>query len=74
MSVVTLLVIVLTAMTISVAVAGYVAVALWRKERLRFRLLTERLMVEGRIEALTLQTLQSMRAAARQHWTSREKQ
>lgn len=52
------------------AVVGVVlcsgAVAAWRRERGRSRLLAERLVVEGRIEQLTNQTLQAMRRAARE--------
>lgn len=43
------------------------AVAAWRRELRRSRLLAERLIVEGRIEQLTAQTLQAMRRAAREH-------
>ncbi|MFL6162727.1 MAG: hypothetical protein ACJ74U_10915 [Jatrophihabitantaceae bacterium] len=41
------------------------AVTAWQRERHRSRLLAERLLVEGRIERLTAQTLQAMRQAAR---------
>jgi hypothetical protein len=41
------------------------AVTAWRRERRRSRLLAERLLVEGRIERLTTETLQGMRQAAR---------
>lgn len=41
------------------------AVTAWRRERRRSRLLAERLIVDGRIEQLTAQTLQAMRRAAR---------
>jgi hypothetical protein len=46
-------------------VCGIVAVAAWRRERRRAQRLAERLLIEGRLEALTLQTLQAMRQAAR---------
>jgi hypothetical protein len=42
-------------------------VAAWRRERRRSRLLAERLVVEGRIEQLTAQTLQAMRQSTRDH-------
>jgi len=41
------------------------AVSAWRREHRRSRLLAERLLVEGHIERLTVQTLQAMRQAAR---------
>lgn len=43
----------------------------WRRERRRSQALTERLLVEGHIERLTLQTLQAMRQAVRQQWRQR---
>ncbi len=43
------------------------AVTAWRRERQRARQLAQRLLVEGRIEQLTVQTLQTMRQAAREH-------
>jgi hypothetical protein len=46
------------------------AVTAWRRERRRSQLLTERLLVEGHIERLTLQTLQAMRQAARERLRS----
>lgn len=42
------------------------AVTAWRRERRRSQLLAERLLVEGHIERLTVQTLQAMRQAARE--------
>lgn len=43
------------------------AVAAWRRERRRSQLLAERLIVDCHIERLTVQTLQAMRRAARDH-------
>lgn len=43
----------------------------WRAERHRARLLADRLITEGRLEALTLQTLQTMRHVARQQMHDR---
>lgn len=43
------------------------AVTAWQRERRRSRRLAERLIVEGQIELLTIQTLQAMRQAARRH-------
>jgi hypothetical protein len=43
----------------------------WRAERRQARLLAERLITEGRLEALTLQTLQTMRHVARQQMHNR---
>jgi hypothetical protein len=53
-----------------VAVVGLVlisgaAVTAWRRERRRSQLLAERLLVEGHLEQLTVETLQAMRQAAR---------
>jgi hypothetical protein len=42
------------------------AVTAWRRERQRSRALAERLLAEGHIERLTVQTLQAMRQAARE--------
>jgi Flp pilus assembly protein TadB len=41
------------------------AVMAWRRERGRRRQLTERLIVEGRIEQLTVEALRAMRQVAR---------
>lgn len=41
------------------------AVLAWRRERRRSRRLAERLIVEGHIERLTAETLQTMRQVAR---------
>jgi Flp pilus assembly protein TadB len=41
------------------------AVLAWRRERHRSRRLAERLIVEGHIERLTTETLQTMRQVAR---------
>lgn len=65
---------VLTAVLLLAVVIGWGALVGWRHERVRARLLAERLIVDGRLEALTVQTLQAMREAARQHWSSRERQ
>jgi hypothetical protein len=46
-------------------------VTAWRRERRRSRRLAERLLVEGHIERLTIQTLQAMRQAVRQHYRQR---
>jgi Flp pilus assembly protein TadB len=42
------------------------AITAWRRERRRNRQLAERLIVEGRIEQLTVEALRSMRQVARQ--------
>jgi hypothetical protein len=42
------------------------AVTGWRRERRRSQALAERLLVEGHLELLTVQTLQAMRQAARE--------
>lgn len=46
------------------------AVTAWRRERRRYQLLAEQILVEGHIELLTLQALQAMRQAAREHLRS----
>ena len=71
MTAVTILLIILTLLTLLALTLSCGAVTAWRRERLRTRLLTERLIVEGRIEALTAQTLQAMRRAAREHLATR---
>ncbi len=50
---------------VGLVLATSAAVAAWRRERRRSRLLAERLLVEGHIERLTTQTLQAMRQATR---------
>jgi hypothetical protein len=52
---------------VGLVLATSTALTAWRRERRRSRLLTERLLVEGHIERLTLQTLQAMRQVAREH-------
>jgi hypothetical protein len=42
------------------------ALTAWRRERRQSRLLAERLLVEGHLEQLTIETLQAMRQAARE--------
>ena len=49
----------------SLLLAASAAVTALQRERRRSRLLAERLLVEGHIERLTIQTLQAMRQAAR---------
>ena len=45
--------------------AGVWALIAWRKNHRRFDALAERLYVDSRLEALTVQTLAAMREAAR---------
>ena len=63
-----LLILALLAVVGAVLLSGVIAGC--RRERRRSRLLAERLIVEGRIEQLTAQTLQAMRRAAREHLRS----
>jgi hypothetical protein len=66
-------VIVLTLLAIaSVLGLGWLLIA-WRRERVWLQLVAERLLSEGRIEALTVQTLQAMRQAARGHFATRSR-
>lgn len=51
---------------VSLILVSGTAVTAWRRERRRSQLLAERLLVEGHIERLTVQTLQAMRQAARE--------
>jgi hypothetical protein len=74
MSAMTILVVVLALLTVCLVLAGWGVVTAWRCERSRARLLAERLVVEGRIEALTVQTLQAMRQIAREQLAGRGRQ
>ena len=67
-----LVLIFLIVVAVGATVFSTVTLTAWRRERLRARLLAERLVVEGRIEALTVQTLQAMRQAARRQTFDRE--
>lgn len=69
-----LIVSVLVMIMVGLALVTIGAVAGWRRERQQVRLLAERLMVEGRLEMLTIHTLQAMRQAARDHLAGRAQQ
>lgn len=61
----TLFVSLLLLISLGSCLAASVALLGWRRERIRTGLLTERIMVDGQIAALTAQTLAAMRHAAR---------
>lgn len=67
MTTVTLVVVVLAVLVVGLTLLAIGAVAAWRRERRHVDRLAESLLVEGRLEALTVQTLQAMRQAAREH-------
>lgn len=67
MTAVIALIIAILALTLSTI--GTLAIVAWRKDRRRLDVLAERLHVDSRIEALTVQTLAAMREAARRAGT-----
>jgi hypothetical protein len=55
---------------VGLVVVSGTAVTAWRRECRRSRLLAERLLVDSHVERLTIETLQAMRQAAREHLRS----
>ena len=70
----TLVVVALVLITCVSILVGWFAFTGRRRERLRTRLLAQRLLVESRMDALTAQTLLAMRQAARQSMNPRGQQ
>ena len=67
MTAVALAVVVLAALVVGLMLLAVGAVVAWRRERRQVDLLAESLLVDGRLETLTIETLAAMRRVTREH-------